>query len=1097
MKLARESIADAFCKAVLHECQALFVATAKKNDAVSVDDGSMSLSLIEKDDFEDWLNLSAVIKNLDSRYEDQLYRLEKKFHHLIDSPPQISINPACPEKLCDNFRAAIFEIADNNHVRSIFYHAFEASLGVHLNDLYRQLDHVLTAHGAPQHIAPRPEQLNSRAVQNKTAAQTERPADASTENGNPQSLPPASNILPFKQPTAKPHSQQSVMQTMGNLLALTRQSSAIAGTTGTVNHLSAQENNNAAVQSPKAYSKKEISAALSHLQVVKPSSPEDWDAETLQKQFLGALENLAGNEKTLSANDTNKLEVYARLFETLLKDVILSSGFRQILQKIHLPLLAQTILDSGFLHEENHPARSVLNRLDTVEGDIFSSHGIHNQKIRETVARLTSRIVQQAADNPDIFAEVDQQLQTITDPAAKARENNIKRVIATCEDKQALAVARQKIQNEIDQRIAGKTIPEILQKLLLAGWQHLLVLGELDNDNPADCQRKLILVDQLLSWLNNQQFLTEAHNDVIQEALDFIDSELTTVCANNFVHDQIIEELSACLLGTGQPPVRKAVKMIDVAAAGQEKYENATGEDTWNDLLAQLKVGDWLAFNSDREDPEALKLIWIGKNPKLFVFVNRRGEKRLELEPVALAEKMHGGAARKTESLDVPLMDRATHSMLQKMHDKLVYTATHDPVTKLANRKEFIRQLAKKIPQSDHAQHSLCFIEIQNFRIITNTCGLAAGDRLLLRFSDFIQSRLKDGQLFARIGDKTFAILLQHCLPEKRHDIIKTLRDQINHCHFEWEEKSYPIAVAIGLAPFFSNDRPIDKVLEKADLACLSAKQAGHNHIQVFKEDDQRLQAQSNLHKWAGQIDRVLSENRLFARCQMIAPVDPQQTLHTHYEILLGIKERDGSVIPPDDFIPAVEHNRRMPEIDRWVIQTVFDWIAKNSGWFNSIDGFAINLSGQSLNTEAFLDFLIHRLEAAEFPTEKITFEITETIAADSLVHVENFIKQIKCFGCKFSLDNFGTGYSSYAYLKNLNVDFLKIDGAFIRDIVNSSTDVAMVRSMNEIAHSLGMKTIAEYVENQQIQELLMEIGVDYAQGWGIAKPGLLEELGK
>ncbi len=1094
LKLARKSIGDSFDKAMLLECQAIFD-TVTKNDAVSVDDGSMPLALIDKDDFEDWLNLSAVIKNLETRYETQLHILEKKLHHLINSPLQISINPVSPEKICDSFRAAIFDVTDNNHLRSIFYRAFETTLCTHLDNLYRQFDQALTGHGAPQFITPRPEQPGK-------TARPRRPADASanaTETEEPQSSPPEDNILPFRQTTAQPHAQQSVVQTVGNLLTLNEQSSAIASATNPVNYPLAQEHDHTATHSQNAYSRKEIATALSQLQIIQPAIHEHWDAKNLQQQFLGTLENLSGSNKTLSVNDANTLQVYARLFETLLKDVTLSTGFREFLQKIHVPLLAQTMLDSGFLNKENHPARNVLNQLEAVEGEIVASHGVQNQKIRATVDRLTSRIVQEAGDNPAIFTEVDQQLKAITAPADKVRAANINRVIAICEGKQALAEARQKIQSEIDQRIAGRSIPTIVQKLLLAGWQHLLVLGELNNDQPpADQQRKLVIIDQLLSWFDNQNFLGAAHSNAIHEALDFIDSELTTVCANSFVHDQIIEELSACLLGTGQPPARKAVTMIDIAPQKphDEEHDSITG-DIWSELVAQLKVGDWMEFSFGRQDPEPLKLIWIGKTPELFVFVNRKGEKRLELNPETLAEKMHCGSARRTESLDVPLMDRATHSMLEKMHEKLVYNATHDPITKLANRKEFVRQFQREISSLKGTQHILCYIEIQNFRIITNTCGLDAGDKLLRRFADYVQSRLIDEQLFARIGDKTFAMLLQHCSSEKGYEIIKTLRDQINHCHFEWQDKSYPIAVSTGIVPFSGSDCHIDKIMIKADAACLSAKRAGHNHIQIYEQGNQRLQEQNHIHNWAGQIDKVLSENRLFARCQMIAPVDPQKNQHTHYEILLGIRDRHGGIIAPDDFIPAVEHNQRMPEVDRWVIQTVFSWIAQNHSLFETFGGFSINLSGQSFNTEDFLDFLIQSLDSAAFAVEKITFEITETVAADSLVHVENFISEIKRFGCKFSLDDFGTGYSSYSYLKNLNVDYLKIDGAFIKDILNSSTDAAMVKSMNEIAHSLGLETIAEYVENRQIQELLKEIGVDYAQGWGIAKPGLLEDLGK
>ena len=225
------------------------------------------------------------------------------------------------------------------------------------------------------------------------------------------------------------------------------------------------------------------------------------------------------------------------------------------------------------------------------------------------------------------------------------------------------------------------------------------------------------------------------------------------------------------------------------------------------------------------------------------------------------------------------------------------------------------------------------------------------------------------------------------------------------------------------------------------------------------------LKTQTDIHEWAGRIDKIIAENRLFARCQMIAPINPEKNAHSHFEILLGVRDENGNIIVPDKFIPAVERCQRMPDIDRWIVENVFSWILSHKSQFDEIGGFAINLSGQSLNSEEFLSFLKTGLSREGIPADKITFEVTETVAAGSLVFTKRFIKEIKQFGCKFSLDDFGTGYSSYSYLKSLDVDYLKIDGSFVKDIVQNQTDVVMVNSMNEIAHSLQLETIAEYVE--------------------------------
>jgi len=285
------------------------------------------------------------------------------------------------------------------------------------------------------------------------------------------------------------------------------------------------------------------------------------------------------------------------------------------------------------------------------------------------------------------------------------------------------------------------------------------------------------------------------------------------------------------------------------------------------------------------------------------------------------------------------------------------------------------------------------------------------------------------------------------------------------------------------------------QLLQQADSASISAERSSQNRILLFSDENESLTRQTALYKWIGHIDNLFLQNRLFIRCQMIAPIEQDNHDHLHYEILLGIKDETGSIVPPDQFIPAVERCKRMPEIDQWIIDNVFSWIENNRDYFDSMDGFSINLSGQSINSEAFLEYLKASLESKNVQADKLTFEITETVASENLVFTKRFIKTIKQFGCKFSLDDFGSGYSSYAYLKNLNVDYLKIDGAFVKDIVNNKADMAIVKSMNEIAHSLNLKTIAEYVENDEIRDVLRQIGVDYAQGYGIQKPIPLTEL--
>ncbi|CAG7857112.1 partial Cyclic di-GMP phosphodiesterase PdeB, partial [biofilm metagenome] len=548
------------------------------------------------------------------------------------------------------------------------------------------------------------------------------------------------------------------------------------------------------------------------------------------------------------------------------------------------------------------------------------------------------------------------------------------------------------------------------------------------------------------------------------------------------------------LIGEGSPPIRKPIDTTFVQPKEDEAH-NEVVTDRWHLEVDQFETGDWFTFSLEKESFEPLKLIWIGETPEVFVFVNRDGYKKQELTRNELAELLESGAVTQIENLDEPVMDRATTTMLQQMQEKLMHSVSHDPTTNLPNRKRFISLVKEHINKHNQLHHVLGYLEIEDFRIITNVCGVAGGDQLLLQVAETIGGSLKDG-IVSRLGDKTFGFLIHNVTAEEGQEKSKKLRDTINKANFVWNDKSYTISITIGLVPILEDSiNNVEELLQKADTVNISAKRAGHNRIRIFEENDESLKLQTDIHEWAGRIDRIFNENRLFARCQMIAPIDPEKNNHSHYEILLGVRDDDGQIIPPDSFIPAVERCQRMPEIDKWIVENVFLWIVENRRCFDSIGGFAINLSGQSLNSEDFLNFLKDRLSLQDVPPEKITFEVTETVAAGSLVFTKRFIKEIKQFGCKFSLDDFGTGYSSYSYLKSLDVDYLKIDGSFIKDIATSPTDMVMVNSMNEIAHSLEMETIGEYVENMTIHTILKEIGVDYAQGWGVQKPILLTDL--
>jgi diguanylate cyclase (GGDEF)-like protein len=1073
-----------------------------------------SLSLIEKPDFEDWLNLSSSIRNLESLYEAQLIQLQKKTTLIFGHNKNDAIAPASPAELCNKLQSSISMVTEDARLKNTLYTLFETTLIEYLPDLYEKMDNTLVEFGVPQktdktsspwsQIEPETEQTkdNYQPAKQNSYLSPPIPETPVTETATPNNT---SYIPKANQPVASNYPANTAQPVASNYPANAAQPVVVNQNTKPVinvarNLLSLVKNQNTSQQQLQAtenvtelYSTDDVISALTHLQQNSPTNNIQHNtSHALENEILHTLNNSSGSKKTLSNTDQNNIEVYESIFDTLFKDMLLTQDTQSYIQRLQLPIMAQAIPDPVFLESSNHPARNIVNHLYWLGSTVVDNKSTKNTQIRLSVDQMINQIINESPENPDIFTTVEEQLNKITQSVHKSINYNTKRVTEVYKAKQNRENAQYFVEEELNHRFSNSEIPLIIDTLLEAGWEHLLVIAKLKEDNNA-FQSYIRTLINLIGWMLGP---SRASKEQAETTMEFINTHLQSVCTDTLLHDKILSELKILLPENATQANLDALQVVKPKS--KKKAQKTEQRIRHCDEVNRLRTGEWLAVLLDHEI-EPLKVVWIAKDSNLFIFVDRNGIQKLELKYKELANLFNIGSANKIESLDLPVMDRAINLMLQKMHKSLLNKATQDPVTGLLNRKELIKQLKHELPRLSDAQHFLCNIEIQDFRIITNACGFSGGDALLKKLADLLKSDLQKNDIIARLDDKTFSILLKDYSDETDNaaeNIAKKLQSSLLSTPFTWKDKSYAIAVGIGiipLAPALAHD--LGKLLKNVDSATLSAINTGRNCIKVFHEDDESLKSQFNEFDWAARINQVFSDDRLFLRCQKISAIDPDAGRHTHYEILLGIKDENNNIIPPDDFIPGVERCQRMSEIDRWVVQNVFSWIEENQLDFEMLNGFSINLSGESMNSEDFLNFLKNTLTSSNIPLEKITFEITETVAAGSFQFVQSFIKQIKEFNCKFSLDDFGTGYSSYAYLKSLDVDYLKIDGAFVKDILNNDSDVAIVKSMNEIAHSLGLETIAEYVENEEILNQLQEIGVDFAQGWGIHKPMPLNDL--
>ncbi len=440
--------------------------------------------------------------------------------------------------------------------------------------------------------------------------------------------------------------------------------------------------------------------------------------------------------------------------------------------------------------------------------------------------------------------------------------------------------------------------------------------------------------------------------------------------------------------------------------------------------------------------------------------------------------------------------DRASAEVQRKQADDLlIHQSTHDALTGLVNRREFERRTERLLSsvKQDKAEHALCYMDLDQFKVVNDTCGHAAGDEMLRQLSTMLQKVVRHRDTLARLGGDEFGVLMEHCSLDDAHRVATSLLEAIQNYQFAWEEHSFRVGVSIGLVPITESTTNLMELLIEADAACYMAKDTGRNRIHVYHTEDSEIAERHGEMQWVTRLQKALDENRFCLYAQSIVPLD--NSTEKHYELLIRMIGDKGEMIPPGAFLPAAERYNLITQLDYWVIETVFSLLKENPEFQSQISFISINLSGQSLAEESVLDFIITQLGETGIDGEKICFEVTETAAISNMNTAIKFISKLKGLGCRFALDDFGSGLSSFAYLKNLPVDYLKIDGMFVKDIVDDPIDHAMVKSINEIGQVMGMKTIAEFVEDAEIKGMLREIGVNYAQGYGIHKPQPFDEL--
>ncbi|GEM_PF-1037869 len=1115
------------------------------------------LSLVEEDAFEDWLAQSSVIHQLELAYKPALANLQGALGQLLNTAVERENNPFGPEVLCRAFGYVLRQLNLPRNLREQVYKSLGTSLAALLAPLYEELNVLLkpVADRLTQNAiikSPLPPTAPQASPAQATATATVHP-DAPQDTGSGQAaareraLTELNELLegllgPYKAGNTGASmpsggARDAMAYNLGSILTQLNQMAGPArGKKGAgnwshpllapmdprkgdssmalednhnlvrvLNHLSEAfqtldqappESGTPIGTARRTVPKIRQDAALQHLlatlDTLPPRTPAEKGAPSVslaERLHAHALQILDGPVPE-AARTT--LDSMTRLLDMAGGELPSHSQLEPLISAIERPLLKLALTDPSFLGDMGHPAKQVVDLLDQYSIATDDQGRFFDPKLHQFLSLLVERLLARASQEPGVFGLARDYLARMLGPIRQSRRRRVALMQETCEAKERIKSARLRTHDALENHLGGKSIPVVLNRFLDQGWRQYMVLLELRKGlNHPDWQRAMTAVKMLWDWLQPVNRNNPPTGQAVAEMMAFLEEKIASVNTEPDNVVQLLDELTAPLLrrdDTDRDQLATVTMPAQKPSAGRSA---ASASPELLDWAGRLVIGDWwLITQGSLKVP--MQLIWLSEPQGQCAFVNRSATQKLELSLAELKQRLDGGTALTTSNRDQSLFERSGYAVIDDMYQRLNHEASHDPVTNLLNRKGFMRVLLGEGMQQDGQSHYIGILEFDQFRVIYNNCGSEAGETLSRTLSSEITAELDRDDIVAALRDDTFAVLLPKRNRIQVLDIAGKLLKRLKDYRFVHERERYSIGVSIGIAEYQPTTTAPEEAMRNADAACLMAKSAGRNRIQRYEPSSEQLRAQQSLMSWAGRIDQIVQDEGLYLRCQKVEPLD--RSLLPYYEILLGIRDQDGE-IGPKGFLPAVERWNRSHEIDMWVVERTFEWIDANPASFEQTGGFAINLASSSLNNPEVLAYLHGKLGRAGFSVDKITFELTETSTIDNYQAAREFIRQIRRYGCHFSVDDLGSGYSSFAHLKNLRTDSIKIDGIFVQECDRNSTDLAMVKSMNDIGHALGLKTVAEFVETPEVLARMREIGVDYVQGFALHKPVPLCQL--
>ncbi|MFT6770848.1 DUF1631 family protein [Congregibacter sp.] len=838
--------------------------------------------------------------------------------------------------------------------------------------------------------------------------------------------------------------------------------------------------------------------ALLTLQAAQPQSTSLDDLQPLESLLKeqGGLDR----DSKLDRDGANRLSFVDTVFQTLSRNFEVSDDMAPSLARLRVPVARLSLQEPRFFAQPEHPAHKLLDKISK----LASADHTLNRSLQKKVAAIVERVAQEYSDDSVVFSDAQGELDTLLSQQNRSLDRNIERVISGLQGQERLNQAQRSVEHLLERNLDQESAPRALIDLLDGGWRSALVQIALrDGEESIAWKEEEALLRTLVNDFkeSSEGGLPEPEVKEVQRRLQALNRRLNTSNPGSVTHEAALRNINAVI--TGQAPVDTTSYSSQITAPGSldsQRVEQLPRLRRWLQRVETLEPGAKLRYRDKDGRQRKMRLVWVSEERDQFAFVNERGQKIAEVSAIQLARQLSRGAQMPTPVDEMSVLDQSMYGALEQAQKTLSFDRNRDDITQLINGESLLYQLQRSLRNAHvkGSEHAFLLLNIDDFALVNDVFDDTSGDQVLNEFGRLLAQMNDRRALTARMEADEFGVLLTYRDIDEARRIADKIRTDIASSSLSINGEGVSFTISIGIASVAQTSESAASIHRQARQALTLAKTQGKDQVVVFDIDQEEVMNYKVERATSRKrLDDAMSTDSLVLRAQPIvqSAVDGHEGAKHHYEILLALRDDDGELQSPKDFIMSAERFGYVTLVDRWVLKEAFAWISQLMDTQKEVPELSINLSGTSITDNDFLEYVLEQISEYGVGTSKLCFEITETGAIDNLPRAADFVRTLKNIGCKFSLDDFGTGLASHKYLRELPVDYVKIDGTFITDIHRNPTDYAMTKSINDLAHFLGQKTVAECVEDLEIVPALREIGIDYLQGWGIGMPRELHEI--